>query len=450
MLTRLAFAVVLLAAFAALTLRDAPPAEATFHCMRIHAVMAGVNGNASIQYVELRTTANFQTSVSGTQLRFLDAAGTQTGTFTLGFLAPITNTAAGSSILIGSDDPGTPLENEFQDAFGITPNFTMDPNVLAPAGRVEFLGNFNCPGSGISSSNIIDSVAYGAYTGDNGNVPEVGAQCGADTVDDDGDGMVNDGCIAVSVAEPLFQCRDSLDNDGDGSVNDGCPVSPNFGAAASLTPLPTTGTQALTLVDGNIITIEGNSASYQLQTAAPRNNANQVGVIIDTDGDGISDTSDLCPGTAPAAPVDGVGCSDAQVDSDGDTVCDPGAPSVGPSGCTGSDNCPAWPNPLQTLPPWTVVLDGSDPDCDGHNSADETFIGTDPNVACGVGAWAVDINDSQGVDIFDVLELAPPAFFSVAPGPPYSVRIDLQPSGGIDIFDVLRMAPPMFFSTCTP
>ena len=41
--------------------------------------------------------------------------------------------------------------------------------------------------------------------------------------------------------------------------------------------------------------------------------------------------------------MDANGCSDAQVDTDDDGVCDPGAPSGGPSGCTGSDACPGTP-----------------------------------------------------------------------------------------------------------
>ena len=68
----------------------------------------------------------------------------------------------------------------------------------------------------------------------------------------------------------------------------------------------------------------------------------------DADGDGIADSSDLCPDTAPLAAVDANGCSDAQVDSDADGVCNPGTASDGPSACTGSDNCPTVSNPLQT------------------------------------------------------------------------------------------------------
>ena len=60
----------------------------------------------------------------------------------------------------------------------------------------------------------------------------------------------------------------------------------------------------------------------------------------DGDNDGVVDSDDECQDTAPSDPVDGKGCADGQVDGDGDGVCNPGAPSGGPSGCTGSDDCP--------------------------------------------------------------------------------------------------------------
>ena len=63
----------------------------------------------------------------------------------------------------------------------------------------------------------------------------------------------------------------------------------------------------------------------------------------DSDGDGVTDVVDKCPGTASGAPVDTNGCSDSRVDKDGDGVCNPDAPSGGPSGCTGSDQCPGTP-----------------------------------------------------------------------------------------------------------
>jgi len=138
----------------------------------------------------------------------------------------------------------------------------------------------------------------------------------------------------------------------------------------------------------------------------------------------IVDRVDLC--SAPVNPD--------QPDTDGDGVI---------NAC---DNCPSWPNSDQSLPPWVVPPDDSD--CDGWSTGDENFIGTDPNLACGVLAWPPDFNDDQIVDIFDVNHLKP-AFFSSAPGPPYQTRLDLKPNNTIDIFDVNELKP-YFFLSCTP
>jgi len=81
----------------------------------------------------------------------------------------------------------------------------------------------------------------------------------------------------------------------------------------------------------------------------------------DADEDGVCDSVDQCLNTSSGEDVDANGCSDAQVDGDGDGVCDPDAPSAGPSGCTGSDNCPDDPNP-----------DQEDTDGDGIGDACET------------------------------------------------------------------------------
>ena len=119
------------------------------------------------------------------------------------------------------------------------------------------------------------------------------------------------------------------------------------------------------------------------------------------------------------------------------------------------DNCPAWYNPGQSLPPWTIPAD--DPDCDGFTTATELFVGTAPFAACpststandeAVDAWPPDFNDDQSVNIFDVNILGP-AFFSTAPGPPYQARLDISPNNGIDIFDVNRLGQ-FFFLSCTP
>ncbi len=129
-----------------------------------------------------------------------------------------------------------------------------------------------------------------------------------------------------------------------------------------------------------------------------------------------------------------------------------GSPNLGDSDGDGVpdviDNCPAWPNSLQSLPPWPIATD--DPDCDGWSTSDENAIGTNPTLACGTNAWPPDFNDDQVVNILDVLFLAPPVFFSVGPDPPYQARVDLNPDGVINVLDVNRMAPPIFFAICTP
>jgi hypothetical protein len=57
----------------------------------------------------------------------------------------------------------------------------------------------------------------------------------------------------------------------------------------------------------------------------------------DSDGDAVGDACDSCPLTQPGATVDTFGCSLADVDSDGDGVCNPDAPSNGPGpGCVRS------------------------------------------------------------------------------------------------------------------
>ena len=63
------------------------------------------------------------------------------------------------------------------------------------------------------------------------------------------------------------------------------------------------------------------------------------------------------------------------------------------------DNCPAWPNPGQSLPPWPVPAD--DPDCDGSTTALESFVGTDPFDACGPDAWPPDTTDNGTVNAGD-------------------------------------------------
>jgi hypothetical protein len=122
----------------------------------------------------------------------------------------------------------------------------------------------------------------------------------------------------------------------------------------------------------------------------------------DSDNDSVPDDLDLCPATAAAAAVDAAGCSDAQVDSDGDGICTPGAPSGGPSACTGSDNCPVDANPGQEDFDMDGEGDACDDDIDGDSvvndddfCADTVIPESVPTQMLLVNRWA--LVDDDGI-----------------------------------------------------
>ena len=177
---------------------------------------------------------------------------------------------------------------------------------------------------------------------------------------------------------------------------------------------------------------------------------------VDTDLDGVCNPgrastlctgSDNCPGTAPGAAVDANGCSQVQVDRDLDGVCNPGQSSS--LWCSGSDNCPDWYNPTQNLPPWPVT--GKDPDCDGFTSRVETSAGTNPALHCGADAWPADINNDGFVDIIgDISRVAGAFGQSVPPAPArYDIAPD-PPDHFIDVIgDIVRLTG-LYGLSCTP
>jgi hypothetical protein len=97
--------------------------------------------------------------------------------------------------------------------------------------------------------------------------------------------------------------------------------------------------------------------------------------------------------------------------------------------------------------PWPSPA--GDDDCDGFTNAQELFVGTDPERACGVNAWPPDFNNDQRVGLDDLLKYAP-VFNSFAPEPPYNVRYDLNGDNKINISDVLMMAPFFHQSRANP
>lgn len=130
--------------------------------------------------------------------------------------------------------------------------------------------------------------------------------------------------------------------------------------------------------------------------------------FIDLDADEIPDDVDLCRGSAEFAVVDAFGCSNAQVDPDGDGICNPDAPSTGPSACTGDDNCPSLSNQDQTNTDGDTQGNPCDADDDNDgvlDAADDCPLVVNPNQENFDGDPSGDAcdadDDNDGIDDID-------------------------------------------------
>jgi hypothetical protein len=162
----------LLAALSALMAPSSNVAHAAFHCMRIHAVMAGFSGNANIQYVELRMNTGGQAFLAGHTIEFFDSAGTLKATFT--FPAGVSNAVTGDSVLIGTSEfngvtTGGDADFTFTSGMGGNTVGANGGDPLHPIqganGRVHFGRTFdNCDPDGVAGPGEVDSVGYGTGT----------------------------------------------------------------------------------------------------------------------------------------------------------------------------------------------------------------------------------------------------------------------------------------------
>lgn len=434
---------------------SARDASAAFHLIRIHAVMAGVNGDNTIQYVELRMCSGGQPLLAGHTIKFYDGSGTLKATFT--FPSNVSNASAGDSVLVATSEynaassgPGGGGSGGDADAVFSMANTTAvnggDP--LHPIqdvnGKVRFADQESdgCDSGITNTVGDADSVAYGTAASD---------------------------WVAAAPALPSPSDNRALRLGA---------LSPGPFNNSSEYSLQATSATAKTVALANLVS--------DLDT--PRNNARQVATFIpDSDGDGVGDPSDNCPSVPNPGQenLDGDALGNA-CDPDGDNDGYNNNAEAGTPLCSGTvnddqaddalvnDGCPA-------AGPAEVACAGSaDDDADtfpndgcpqsGTFSEGQFNIGTNQLGPCSVGAeagpspsWPSDFasggipNSTDRITVTDLTSfLAPARRLDTSPGHAnFNARWDLIPGRGlfanmINVNDLTALIagpsgfPPMF------
>jgi hypothetical protein len=408
--------------------------------MRVYGVMGGANGDANIQYVELRMADPGQNFVATHDICFFDASGAPYARFT--FPSSVGNGADEDSILVGTSEfdanwvAGSP---DFTFSAANTTAIAGGADVLhpvrSPAGKVSFgSDSATTPGSMCAGMfGVIDSVAYG--TGYAGAV-DFGTKLNQDLP------TASIRNAKVQGPAPTNPANGSLCFPG--SFGSNCSVARNNSADYAIVSTNMTGNQ-------------------------PRNNTGQSGpvAVTDSDGDGVPDSSDNCPSTPnpDQANFDGDSTGDAcDPDIDGDTIAngsDPEAdgdliPNTDESGC-GSDPNNSLKRPERIDGAFAGADDDGDTqtdealpggaasfDCDGDGykgSAEaaiyspSTLKDQDP---CGTDAWPSDFvsggifGSTNKVLIDDLNTFLAPRRLDTDPGDGnFAARWDLSPGMGI-------------------
>lgn len=165
-------------------------AGATFHLNEISKVMVGLNGNNTIQAVEIKMLLGGQNAITGSTIKVYDGGGAFVATLGT-FAGPVPSGVSGRKILCAT--------HNFAVAFGITPDLIISPGLLVGTGQVSFE----------LSTCLINAVAYGAVT-----VPK--------------NGTTSTAALAADGATALVRSID------DGTVAF-CPLSENASARFVLT-----------------------------------------------------------------------------------------------------------------------------------------------------------------------------------------------------------------------
>jgi hypothetical protein len=146
----------------------AVPAHADNDLIALDQVLGSWQGDDTVQFVQLRMLADGQQELSDgggtrgtTELVFDDASGSADTRRVFTFTHDLANGTQDSRILIAT----TSLT---ATANGLVPDFVLPPGMVAPrSGRVCYV--VNPPQADGETTGVIDCVAYGAFTGDNGS-----------------------------------------------------------------------------------------------------------------------------------------------------------------------------------------------------------------------------------------------------------------------------------------
>jgi hypothetical protein len=249
---------------------------------------------------------------------------------------------------------------------------------------------------------------------DNDGKPDHIDQCPATDFTAGPDGIADTGDEPLNTLQVPIQTREDYDGISD---EDGCHDSPtddyDLDGLTDEVEYPVYGTDpVIPDTDGDGVLDGPDNCKLLANSDQANSDGDELGDACDPDGDndGVSSGQDLCPATAAAAPVDVNGCSRAEVDTDLDTVCNPGAASSGPSPpCTGVDNCPANANSNQQNIDGDGLGDVCDPDMDGDTHANasdncpQVSNGAQANIDGDALGDACDTDDDGDatLDVFD-------------------------------------------------
>jgi hypothetical protein len=205
----------------ATVLLHAGRAWAPFHIVAIDQVFFGTAECPNAQYVMLRSLQTGMSFVAGQRIRTQAADGGDAGDFGT-FANNLPNGANGAAMIMGTADAAA--------LFGIDMDQEASGQLVFEDGRVCF-GDFGGP---------VDCVAYGDYTGDNGNAgsPAVAPVRGM--------ALIRQGNTNNDQADFALGTASPRNNAGDAGVIGQCQ-----GTGATPTPTPTTGTVSACVGDCN-------------------------------------------------------------------------------------------------------------------------------------------------------------------------------------------------------